>query len=167
MDTCTPLRPSGLSGSTSVPLLVMSSATGEAREPRASVPAAAIAPAAPRPALRSRRRSGSATASARRRCAACRSIAPLLRLPCPGALLQHGLHLALGGIDREAVRQPGHRIVVAERDLVGLVPAVGGRRRAARAQRIHLAVGHRVEAARSEEHTLNSSHQIISYAVFC
>src|SRR5439155_19321531 len=151
MDTCWPVRPSGLRGISSGPVLVMSSATGEAREPWAGVPAAAIAPAAPRPALRSRRRSGSAIASARRRCPACRAIAPLFRLPCPGALLQHGLHLSLGGIDRETVRQPGHRVVVAERNLVGLVPAVGGRRRAARPQRIHLAVGHRVETARDTQ----------------
>src|SRR2546421_316201 len=96
----------------------------------------------------SKNRTPASTASWTRRIAA---IAPLLRLPCPGALLQHGLHLSLGGIDREAVRQPGHRVVVAERDLVGLVPAVGGRRRAARAQRIHLAVGHRVEAARDAQ----------------
>src|SRR5882762_7401879 len=116
MDTRSPVRPSGFRG-ISGPASVMSSAEGVAPKLCASGPAAAIAPAAPRPALRSRRRSGSAS-----RCPVCGAIVPLLRLPRPGALLQHGLHLSLGGIDRETVRQPGHRVVVAERDLVGLVP---------------------------------------------
>src|SRR5439155_11934023 len=108
MDTCSPGRPSGFRGMSSGPVLVTSSATGEAPELCASGPAAAIATAAPKPALRSRRRSGSANSSARRVCPACCAITPLLRLPCPGALLEHGLHLSLGGIDRETVREPGH-----------------------------------------------------------
>src|SRR5207249_10651820 len=141
MDTRAPVRPGGLRGMSSGPVVVTSSGRNEAAvSVRAMELAATTAPAVPRPALRKRRRSGSATSSPRRGSSAWYAIALLPRFTGTGALVQHVLDLSLGGIDREAVRQPGHRIVVPERDLVRLLPRVGCRGRAGRAPGNPLAV---------------------------
>src|SRR5438552_15714516 len=126
MDTRSPVRPSGLRGMSSGPVVVISSGRNEAAvSVRAMELAATTAPAVPRPALRKRRRSGSATSSPRRGPSSWYAMALLPRFPGTGALVQPVLDLSLGGIDREAVRQPGHRIGVPERDPVRLRPTVG------------------------------------------
>src|SRR5262249_28099811 len=69
----------------------------------------------------------------------------LWRLPGSVSLFQHLFDFSLSFIDRKTVGQTGDRIIVTQRHLVGLVPSIGGRCRTAEAQRLHLAIRHRLE----------------------